>query len=109
MFYFDLFQTDGEYRIKRRYEEQLASVNEELKKMKKENCKQRTVIEWLEGELSATKDEKFALQNKLTSIEQRIYTLLRHKGEFSKVFFFFTFLYVEFFVHFFVSLINFKI
>lgn len=67
------------------------SLNEELKKIKKENCKQRTVIEWLEGELSATKDDKFALQNKLTSIEQRIYSLLRHKGECSKLF-----LFVEF-------------
>lgn len=62
--------------------------------MKKENCKQRTVIEWLEGELSATKDDKFALQNKLTSIEQRIYSLLRHKGEFSRKFS--NFLLVEF-------------
>lgn len=35
----------------------------------------------MEGELSATKDDKFALQNKLTSIEQRIYSLLRHKGK----------------------------
>ncbi len=59
----------------------MASSMDELKKLKKENGKQRTVIEWLESELASTKDEKFSLQNKLNSVEQRIHSLLRHKGE----------------------------
>lgn len=77
---FTLSQAEAEYRIKKRYEEQMRAINEELKRLKKENSKQRTVIEWLEGELTATKDEKCSMKNKYASIEEKIYSLLRHKG-----------------------------
>lgn len=56
------------------------TVTEELKKLKKENSKQRTIIEWLEGELATAKDEKCTLQNKYTAMEKKVHSLLRYEG-----------------------------
>lgn len=69
-------QNDTCIKDKQRNEEQLA----ELKKLRKENSKQRTVIEWLEGELVAAKDEKLKIQNRFVAVEQRISNLLTYKG-----------------------------
>lgn len=70
-------QNDTSSKDKQRYEEQQA----ELKKLRKEISKQRTVIEWLEGELVAAKDEKIKIQNRFVAVEQRITNLLTYKGE----------------------------